>query len=237
LPAQEREGEGVTKSRGKTLSPGVKYRVSGRKAFQPGSKGKVLGNLLGITSLRAMEEAELAAAINAEHALIGLYGEFHRFTRSDIDRIHQLFLGKIYAWAGTTRDVNLSKGGFTFAPWNLVPQLMDDLERDVLAKHTPCEGATIEEIAEHIAVVHVEVLLIHPYREGNGRTARLLATMMAYQAGMPGIDFGFIGSRGKEFDGYVGAVQAGLDDNDAPMTAIVLRALKRALTRSRSRVR
>jgi cell filamentation protein len=227
----------VTKSGRKTISPGVKYRVSGLEAFQPGSKGKVLSNLLGITSMRAMEEAELASAIKAEHALMGLYGQHHTFTRGDIDRIHRLFLGKIYAWAGTTRDVNMSKGGFTFAAPNVIPRLMNGLESDVLAKHTPCEGATIEEIAEHIAVVHVELLLIHPYREGNGRTARLLATMMAYQAGMPGIDFGFIGARGKEFDRYVGAVQAGLDDNYAPMTAIVLRALKRALKRSRSRVR
>jgi cell filamentation protein len=237
LPTQESKGEPVTKSRRKAMPPGVKYRVSGREAFQPGSKGKVLSNLLGITSVRAMEEAELAAAIEAEHTLIGLYDEQHTFNRRDINRIHRLFLGKIYAWAGITRDVNMSKGGFTFAGANVIPQLMNDLERGVLAQHTPCRGATIEEIAEHIAVVHVEVLLIHPYRDGNGRTARLLATLMAYQAGMPGIDFGFIGSRGKEFERYVAAVQAGLNNDYAPMTAIVLRALNRALRRSRSRER
>jgi cell filamentation protein len=189
--------------------------------------------MLKVTNL----ENEIERDIEAEHALMGVFGQHHTFTRKDIDRIHRLFLGKIYAWAGTTRDVNISNGGFAFAPWHLVPQLMNDLERDVLAKHTPCGGATIEEIAEHIAVVHLELLPIHPYREGNGRTARLLATMMAYQAGMPGINFGFIGSRGKEFVGYVSAVQAGLNDNYAPMTAIVLRALRRALRRSRSRVR
>ncbi len=226
----------MTKSGRQTISPGVKYRVSGLEAYQPGSKGKVLSNLLGITSVREMEEAELASAIKAEHVLMGLYGQHHTFTRADIDRIHRLFLGKIYSWAGTTRKVDLTKGGFTFAHWTLIPELMDRLESHVLAKHTPCKGATTEEIAEHIAVVHVQLLLIHPYREGNGRTARLLATMMAYQAGMPGIDFGFIGSRGKEFDGYVGAVQAGLKDNYAPMTAIVLRALTLALKRNRSRV-
>ncbi len=33
--------------------------------------------------------------------------------------------------------------------------------------------------------VHEELVLIHPFREGNGRVARLLSTLMAFQAGLP----------------------------------------------------
>jgi hypothetical protein len=40
---------------------------------------------------------------------------------------------------------------------------------------------------------------------------------MAYQAGQPGIDFGFIGGRGKEFQGYVSAIQAGMRQAYGPM--------------------
>jgi cell filamentation protein len=98
--------------------------------------------------------------------------------------------------------------------------------------NTPCQGTTLDEIAQKIAVVHVELLLIHPYREGNGRTARMLAILMAYQAGLPGIDFGFIGSSGKEFDAYIHAVQEGINDNYEPMTTIILRALNKALSRA-----
>ena len=221
----------------KPTSQGLKYRISATEAHQPGSNGKVLRNLLGITTVRAMEEAELAGAIEAEHILIGTYHQHHRFTRKDIDRIHKLFLGKIYSWAGTYRDVNMSKEGFVFAAARAIPQLMLDLERNVLARHTPCIGATLKEIAGSIALVHAELLLIHPYRDGNGRMARLLATIMAYQAGLPGIDFGFIGGRGKEYDRYTAAVRAGVRNDYAPMTAIVLRALTRALRRTRLRVR
>ncbi len=81
-------------------------------------------------------------------------------------------------------------------------------------------------------MVHAEVLVLHPYREGNGRTARLLATLMAYQAGLPGIDFGFIGSRGLEFAKYASAVQSALTRRVKPMERIVLRALRRALRRA-----
>ena len=51
---------------------------------------------------------------------------------------------------------------------------------------------------------------------------------MAYQAGQPGIDFGFIGSRGKQFDRYVAAIHAGLNRDYEPMTGIMLEALERA---------
>lgn len=76
--------------------------------------------------------------------------------------------------------------------------------------------------------MHAEFLLLHPYREGNGRTARHLATLMAYQAGLPGIDFGFVGSKGREFARYASAVQSALTGKIKPMERIVLRALRRA---------
>ena len=78
-------------------------------------------------------------------------------------------------------------------------------------------------------MVPMEFLLLHPYREGNGPTARLLATVMAYQAGLPGIDMAFIKRRGREFEAYIAAVQEGSSGNCASMTAIVLRGLRRAL--------
>jgi cell filamentation protein len=157
----------------------------------------------------------------------------HRFALNDINLIHKKFLGNIYSWAGTYRDVNLSKGGFVFASAMAIPQMMKEFERRVLRKHTPCREGAVDEIAERLAIVHVEFLLIHPYREGNGRTARLLATLMAYQAGMPGLDFGFIGSRGREFDRYVSAIHAGVKENYRPMAAIMKRALSRALRKAR----
>ncbi len=148
---------------------------------------------------------------------------------ADVHAIHMMFLGKVYPWAGKLRDVNIRKGGFPFASAYALPEAMKVFERDTLLPNTPCHGSTLEEIAGKIGTVHTEFLLLHPYREGNGRTARLLATLMAYQAGMPGIDLGFIKRRGKEFDAYIGAVQAGLSRDNAPMTAIMLRGLRRAL--------
>ena len=180
-----------------------------------------------------MEDEELAAYIFAERDLVETFTARHRFVLRDVDLIHRKFLGRIYPWAGRYRDVNLSKGGFVFASAMAIPQAMKEFERKVLAKYTPCRGKSVDAIAARIAIAHVELLLVHPYREGNGRTARLLATLMAYQAGMPGLDFSFIGSRGKEFDRYVSAIHAGVKGEYNPMTAIMKRALTRALRKVR----
>ena len=57
----------------------------------------------------------------------------------------------------------------------------------------------------------MELMLIHPFREGNGRLGRILATLMALQAGLPVLDFSELdGERRKE---YFAAVRAGLDRN------------------------
>jgi len=64
-------------------------------------------------------------------------------------------------------------------------------------------------------VVHVELVLIHPFREGNGRTARLLAVLMGLQAGLPALLFENLSGRKRKQ--YFAAVQAGLDRNYEPM--------------------
>jgi cell filamentation protein len=58
-------------------------------------------------------------------------------------------------------------------------------------------------------------MLIHPFREGNGRLGRVLATLMALQAGLPILDFS--DWDGDKCEAYFVAVRAGLDRNYAPM--------------------
>jgi cell filamentation protein len=210
----------------------VQYVASGVNEFEPGSGGKVLKNLLEITSARKMHETEFSGYLTAERRVMTEFTKGQWITLDDLHRIHKGFLGGIYSWAGTIRSVNISKGGFTFATTYALRAALKEFADHVLPAHTPPRGDSLKEIAEHIATVQCEFLLLHPYREGNGRTARLVATLMAYQAGLPGIDFSFIGGRGKEFRKYVAGIQKGVGKNYTLMTEIVLRALRRALRRA-----
>lgn len=214
------------------MNKGGRYDTSGlvEAQFEPGSRGRVLRNLLGIKSSRKMDDAEASALKAAMEAFVATYDERHRFTADDICQMHRRWLGGIYAWAGTYRQVNVSKDGFPFAAANLVPALMEDYSRSVLAGRTPSRSSDRAQIASALAQTHVELVLIHPFREGNGRIARVLATLMALQAGLPPLDFRLIAGRGRK--AYFAAVQAGMDRNYEPMERLFAEIIGRSLAAS-----
>lgn len=194
-----------------------RYNVSGliEAQYEPGSNDSVLKNKLGIANPGEMDKAEAEALMLATDALIHEYDMEHRFTAEDICHMHQVWLGDIYEWAGRYRSVNISKDDFSFAMAAQIPKLMQRFETDKLAKYTPCNFQNRNDVIKALAAVHVELVLIHPFREGNGRCTRLLASVMALQAGLPILDFSLLcGPKKLE---YFAAVQAGLDWNYGPM--------------------
>ena len=213
------------------MRKGGRYNTSGlvEDRFEPGSRGRVLQNKQGITGKRAMDELEAREQLRALNTFLDLYDREHRFTAADICSMHQAWLGNIYEWAGKYRQVNISKGEFTFAMARQVPVLMEKLEQGPLREFTPCLSSAQEEVVHAVAIVHTELVLIHPFREGNGRLARMLAVLMGLQAGLPPFDFSII--KGKVRQDYFAAVQAGLDYNYAPMGNIFRAVLRRTLQR------
>ena len=195
--------------------------------YEPGSDGTVLRNLLGITSPEEMEIHETADLWIVQGKLFEEISADQSFTVNDICQMHKQWLGTIYSWAGVPRGVNLSKGGFDFAVARVIPTLLDEFERQQLRKYTPCRFGSHNEIAHALAEVHVELMLIHPFREGNGRLGRLLATLMALQAGMPQLEFSeMIGFRREE---YFASVRAGLDRNYQPMKKMFSDVIERSV--------
>lgn len=219
---------------GEAVKEGKRYDTSKmpEAQFEPGSRGRVLKNLLGIRRKGEVDEAEARAQSRALEELIGRYDVDHRFTAEDVSEIHRVWLGEIYPWAGRYRQVNISKGNFSFAASAHIATLMKELENGPLKHYTPCLFKSHDEIAHALAVVHTELMLIHPFREGNGRTGRILAILMALQAGLPILDFG--GIAGKRRQEYFAAVRAGLDRNYAPMERIFRLVISRTLRISES---
>lgn len=232
-PGNLQQGRGFScryllNSESNTMRDG-RYKAEGLEAeFEPGSRGRVLRNRLGIRSARTMAEIESAALVTATQKMIDDTRVDQRFTARDIRRMHRLWLGSVYGWAGEYRQVNLGKDGFMFAAAAQVPRLMQELERGALHEHTPCMFTDMDKQARALAIVHAELVLIHPFRDGNGRCARLLATLMALQAGLPALDFG--GIRGKKRQHYVAAIHAALGRNYEPMidvfSGVIVRTLK-----------
>jgi cell filamentation protein len=198
--------------------------------YEPGSRGKVLRNLLHITNPQEIEVAETSELWLVQEKLIREVSSDQSFTADDLCQIHRQWLGKIYTWAGKPRSVNLSKGGFGFAMAQVIPVLLDEFECMQLQRYTPCLFSSRDEVAHALAEVHVQLMLIHPFREGNGRLGRLVATLMALQAGLPLLEFSeMVGVRKEE---YFAAVRAGLDLNYQPMKAIFSDVIETSLRAS-----
>ena len=198
--------------------------------FESGSNELVLKNRLGIKSAQEMDVAEARALERAMSSVIRSYGEGHHFTAADLSSLHKDWLGEIYEWAGKYRQVNISKDDFPFAAAAQVPKLMALFERDVLQRNTPCTFKDRTEIIRALAETHVELVLIHPFREGNGRLARILSILMALQAGLPLLDFSLIA--GVEKETYFAAVQEGMAKNYQPMEKLFAGIIEKSVASS-----
>jgi cell filamentation protein len=143
-----------------------RYDAAGAESeFQPGSRGRVLRNRRGITSVRQLEREESDALLAASQKAIDTTRVDQRFAASDIRTMHHHWLGELYEWAGEYRTVNISKGAFTFAAAVRVTALMKEFERGPLREYTPCRFGTLADQASALAIVHSELILTHPFRQ------------------------------------------------------------------------
>ena len=141
--------------------------------YEHGSRGRVLRNKLSIKSVREMNRFEKEEQVLAIDKLTDLYAIDHCFKANDISKIHKVWLNGIYEWAGEYRQVKMSKDDFSFAFPEQIPKLIKELEKGPFKKYTPCRFKTLEEIISALAIVHTELVIIHPFRDGNGRVARI----------------------------------------------------------------
>lgn len=195
--------------------------TSSQTAYQFGSNDRVLVNKLNITDPSEMNEVELLLLGKLYDRVLTEQLPPGVISTQDIKSWHKLWLGVIYEWAGKERSVNMTKDDFHFAASGRIPALLKTLDRDYLSRWTPCADLTDGELINAIAVVHVEFILIHPFRDGNGRIARLLADVMAVQAGYGTLDYS---PWDQNKTAYVRAIHAGLNGDYVPMMGWVEQA-------------
>lgn len=157
-----------------------KYTVSSNE-----EEGEVLPNLLGITTAKEIAEAEFMGFVEANKKAIDELSDDTRFNLEYLYTLHKNALGHLYSFAGKLRTVNMSKDNFSFPPASFLVQSICDFEVDFL---TPLKNISDDALLIQLARMHAELLFIHPFREGNGRTIRLFTNMI------------FLSKTGKEFD-------------------------------------
>tara|TARA_R110000782_G_scaffold30891_20_gene76647 strand:- start:3410 stop:4051 length:642 start_codon:yes stop_codon:yes gene_type:complete len=191
--------------------------------FQHGSNNKVLLNKLGIIDVKEMDDVELDLLDQLYDDVLDRVALDQVLTVADISEWHRKWLGNVYEWAGRERSVNMGKDDFQFAVAGQIPRLLKVLDKDFLSVYTPCDQMSDEQLIEAIAIIHTEFILVHPFREGNGRLSRLLASVMALQANKPELDFSVLDEKRET---YFATIQAGMDCNYEPLKALVTQVLR-----------
>lgn len=93
-----------------------------------------------------------------------------------VKRLHQEMFGDVWTWAGQIRTVELNLGSPAYQIETLLQQLLDDLA------YWPEAGVDIIEQATRL---HHRAVSIHPFLNGNGRWARMLANIWLARNGSP----------------------------------------------------
>lgn len=128
----------------------------------------MLENRLGITNdlELAREEERLTKMRALELFEKGLLDTFEVGTFSGLAAIHRYLFQDVYDFAGKMRDVSIAKGSFRFAPVMYLSAALDAIDR--------MPQSSYEQIIEK----YVEMNVAHPFREGNGRSARIWVDTM-----------------------------------------------------------
>ncbi len=180
---------------------------SSETRYEPGSEDKVLANKLGIISSEEMDDVEAILLTKLyEKIFVGNDVEL-TLTFTGIADWHKQWLGNVYEWAGMVRNVDMGKGGFQFTSPLQIGRCIDLFEQDYLSKFESIPDMDKEEFVSYMARSHIELILIHPFREGNGRISRLLMDVMCEKAGLGLLDYS-LWDKHKDF--YIASIQAGV---------------------------
>jgi cell filamentation protein len=132
-----------------------------------------LVNKLGIQDELALAETE-AAVVLGKASLLDQQPIPGVFDFDHYKRIHQFLFCDLYDWAGQIRTINLSKKGTAFVPAAEIESCAVACFKR-LAEFSG-EGMSHRELAEEVADFYHTVNMLHPFREGNGRTQRIFFT-------------------------------------------------------------
>ena len=122
-----------------------------------------LENKLGLTNSASLarEEERISKKKAMELFENGILDNLPAGKFSTLQTIHKYLFGDIYDFAGELRTVNISKGNFRFAPLMYLESALENIDK--------MPQSNFDEIVEK----YVEMNIAHPFREGNGRSARI----------------------------------------------------------------
>ena len=141
----------------------------------------VLKNKLNIRDNKLLKTAEEEITLIKQMELLKnpIKGNF---SKAHLMNIHKFIFEDIYSFAGKIRREQISKADTMFYPPNLIDRELDKVFAKIKEKNMLKETDE-EKVFDNLAYVMAELNIIHPFREGNGRSIREFIRLMAKRMG------------------------------------------------------
>lgn len=114
----------------------------------------------------------LAKSAELERNFISYSFDFEHYKQ-----IHRYLFEDLYDWAGKVRTVDISKKGTNFTPAENIETVANACF-DRLKSHNYFRNVDFEDFVENIVDFYCSTNMLHPFREGNGRTQRIFIAQL-----------------------------------------------------------
>ena len=129
----------------------------------------VLNNKLGITNLEELKEQE-KSIVRKKLAYLYLKPIEGNFDLEHLKAMHKFIFDEIYPFAGEFRTCSIQKSTVFCRPEEIEKNIIEALEE--MNAEFNNDIFYIREFAFKLARCYYELVYVHPFREGNGRTIR-----------------------------------------------------------------
>ena len=143
----------------------------------------VLRNLLSIDTEQNLQDVEAQiTSVEISALLVESPSEIVDFDINTIRRVHKQLFCQIFDWAGKFRTIDMEKESTRFAH---APYIADQINLLLgqFANEKYFVGLDKKDFASRVAYYYSELNVIHPFRDGNGRTIRTFLSLIASRAG------------------------------------------------------
>lgn len=141
----------------------------------------ILKNNLEIKDLKKLQKIE--ARITAAKLLsLRQKSEAKEFSSETFIELHKYIFEDIYPFAGKLRTENIAKGNFAFADWRYIGEQLDNLMQELNSENYLI-GMNKKDLSNRLSYYMSELNVLHPFREGNGRTIREFIRELALKNG------------------------------------------------------
>ncbi len=134
-------------------------------------------NLLGFTDTKSLNQAE-AQLTQLTMAELVADPVPATFDLKHLQNIHYRIFQDVYPFAGQCRQTEILKGGKLFLPHNMIEKVALTVFKQ-LHDENLLQGLEPIDFGRRAGYFLGKINLIHPFREGNGRTQRVLLDQLA----------------------------------------------------------